>query len=130
MAHGLPAVPAPGAKPRLFDVAAMPDFNATCPHCNGPWDILFCCGVCVLEHRFCEQKWPGKGVSDRVLKVLLRKGFPLGDLTPCELFLRIRGRWAGSYFSGFMLWDSGSATASAALSRFSAGVWQGGTLAG
>ncbi|GAB4823852.1 hypothetical protein N2152v2_010898 [Parachlorella kessleri] len=70
----------------------MPDINATCPHCNGPHDILFCCGVCVLEHRFCEQRWPGKGLSQRVLRELLRQGYPLAELTPCELFLRIRGR--------------------------------------
>lgn len=35
----------------LFDRSRWPPREAACGHCANPDDLMFCCGVCVFEHR-------------------------------------------------------------------------------
>ncbi|KAI3427123.1 hypothetical protein D9Q98_007060 [Chlorella vulgaris] len=80
--------------PFLFDIASMPSRNASCAHCPArePAAMPPCCGVCVFAKRKCVDFYPGKNVSERVAKHLVDSGNDLENLSPCELFARIRGR--------------------------------------
>ncbi|KAL4444044.1 hypothetical protein ABPG75_011781 [Micractinium tetrahymenae] len=78
--------------PFLFDTASMPTRQAACGSCDASSHGVQCCGACMFGDRLCAAGYPGQNRSAAAAELLMRNGFPLQDLTPCELFARIRGR--------------------------------------
>lgn len=88
-----PAAGAMGRLPPLFDFSRLPSPEETCAHCPGDDSLAtHCCGVCDFNNRFCEVHHPGEGIAERAAAELARLGYALESLTPCELWLRMRGR--------------------------------------
>ena len=52
----------------------------------------------MFETRLCEQKSPGENKTAQVVEHYTRQGWLFGELSPCELFQRIR--WVGSRVGG------------------------------
>ena len=52
----------------------------------------------MFETRLCEQKYPGENKTAQVVEHYTRQGWLFGELSPCELFQRIR--WVGSRVGG------------------------------
>lgn len=78
--------------PFLFDTTSMPASKTACDGCNASLHGVHCCGACIFGDRLCSVGYPGRNTSADTAQLLLRSGFRLQDLTPCELFARIRGR--------------------------------------
>ncbi|PRW50814.1 hypothetical protein C2E21_5439 [Chlorella sorokiniana] len=76
----------------LWDTASMPDRGTACAHCDPNQRPPLCCGVCVFEGRRCDALYLGEGRSEAVAQHLLDSGYRIKDMSPCELFARIRGR--------------------------------------
>ncbi|KAI7846434.1 hypothetical protein COHA_000046 [Chlorella ohadii] len=84
-----------GSTPFLFDTQSMPSRDQACGHCppNKPNDpVPTCCGVCVFASRKCDDFYPGQNKSQHAMNFMLDGGFKLQDMSPCELFARMRGR--------------------------------------
>lgn len=46
---------------------------------------------CIFEMRLCAQQYPGEGRAEAMVERYQAAGWRFGDLSPCELFQRIRG---------------------------------------
>ena len=49
----------------------------------------------MFETRLCDQKYPGQNKTAQVVEQYSREGWLFGELSPCELFQRIR--WVGGW---------------------------------